>query len=136
MLDRIGLGLGLLVFALIGLFFTSMWTETPDWRVVGVLVGLGAACIVAGHLSLGSSTPLGDIGILIWRGSFDLFSFLIFGFGAWLYINAYRRIPEMRSLILAIALLAVCVSYPMTFFGYDLANYVGVQMAGMNGFAA
>ncbi len=133
LLDRIGLGLGVFVFLLIWLFFVSMWSESPDWRIASVIVGLGVSSIIAGSLSVESTTPVGDIGILIWRGAYDAFSFIVFSFGAWIYIHAYRRLPEWRSLIISIALFAVCISYLLTFLLYDLSNYSGFQIQMMLG---
>ncbi len=130
---RFTLASWLLVFGGLGLFFASMRTVTPDWRVVSLACILGAASIVAGFGGLLIPGVAGNPMVLIWKLGYALYACLVFGYGTRVYWLANRMLPETRSLVLSLAIGTIFVTYVLNIFIYDVPNYLGFQVVpGLN----
>ncbi|MCF2138296.1 MAG: hypothetical protein K9W43_13775 [Candidatus Thorarchaeota archaeon] len=117
-----------IVFGMLGFFFLSMRHESPPWKQVSLAVALGVTELTAGLATLPNPVPAGNPLYLTWKVCFSLLGLYIFSYGAKVYIDAQRRRPEIRSLLMSLALSIVAVSYLPVILTYDLPNYLGIQL--------
>ncbi|TXT55887.1 MAG: membrane protein of unknown function [Candidatus Thorarchaeota archaeon] len=121
LIPRVTLTIWVFVFGLFGLFFIGTRHESPDWKIASAVVTIGIVSILCGFIgwAVYDSTNVVIVDF-IWHASFGLFAALIFGYGSKVYFDANRRLPEIRSLVLAIALMIVTVAYILGIVVYDV----------------
>ena len=125
---RFTLLLWILVFALMGLFLVSMRHETISWRMASIAMALGVISITTGFISLTYSGLSGNLLALIWKTSFALFPTVIFLYGTRVFYDAYRKLPEARSLVLSISVFLLPVTYILNVVTHDIPNYLGIEL--------
>ncbi len=119
-----------IVFITMGFFFLSMRHEAPPWKSVAAATLLLTTEIIMGIFALENPTIEGNVPHFIWKVCFALLGIYVFGYGSAVFVSAQRKRPETRSLILSIALLVIAVSYLPVIVGYDLTNYLGIEVFG------
>ncbi|NWF95203.1 MAG: hypothetical protein HXY34_03590 [Candidatus Thorarchaeota archaeon] len=128
LIDRIAIPLWIVVFSMVALFFMSLRSESPDWRVVAFLTGIGVASSISGFASLASPSPIGNLAVLAWNGGFACFSAIVFFYNSSVFLGAYRRIPERRSIVIGTTMVLISIAYLLSFLLGDLSSYLGTEV--------
>ncbi|MBD3407085.1 MAG: hypothetical protein GF411_13285 [Candidatus Lokiarchaeota archaeon] len=134
LIPRVTLTFWTFVFGLFGLFFIGTRHENPDWKIVSAVVTVGIVSILSGYFGwiVADSANVAVIDF-IWHAGFGLFAALVFGYGSKVYLDANRRLPEIRSLILSIALMIVTLAYLSGIILYDVPTLYGDNPLGGEG---
>jgi len=110
------------------MFLVSLRNEMVGWRAGSLVTILGIISISTGFTSLTVPGYTGNLLALIWKTSFALFPTVIFLYGTKVFYQAYRKLPEKRSLALAISLFLLPVTYVLNILIHDIPNYLGIEL--------